>query len=104
MGVVIDVIQEEADRLSSLIKLYDAKIAELPKGSISEKARGNQLYCYLAYREGSRVRFDYLGPKNSQKDLQLRSQIEQRRKYEKLRRESFDNLKQAKKLLNVSKR
>lgn len=104
MSIVIDVIQEEADRLNSLIKLYDDKITELPKGSISEKVRGKHLYCYLAYREGGSVKFDYIGPRNSEKVQKLRLKIEKRRKYEKRKRDSMKNLKQVEKLINASKR
>ena len=79
MSVVVDVIQEESERLRSLIRLYDDKIAELPKGSLSEKVRGNRLYYYLAYRVGSSVKFDYIGPQNSEKVKDIREQFEQRR-------------------------
>lgn len=103
MSVVIDVIHEEAERLGSLISLYDDKIAGLPKGSISEKPRGNCMYCYLAYRKDGKVKFDYIGSKNSDKVRALRSQIEQRKKYEEKRYESIQNLKQIERLLNASK-
>lgn len=104
MSVVIDVIQEEADRLKSLIRLYGDKITDLPRGSISEKPRGNRMYCYLAYRKDGKVKFEYIGSRDSDKVLMLRSQIEQRKKYENKRRESMINLKQIERLLSASKR
>lgn len=103
MSVVVDVIQEEAERLKSLIRLYDDKIADLPRGSISEKPRGNRIYCYMAYREGGKVKFDYIGSNESDKAQRLRTQIEQRKKYEQQRRESLKNFKQVERLLNASK-
>jgi len=103
MSVVIDVIQEEANRLKSLIRMYDEKIAELPRGSISEKARGNRMYCYLAYRDGEKVKFDYIGSRDSENVHKLRLRIEQRIKYEERRRESMSNLKQVERLLNASR-
>lgn len=103
MSVVVDVIQEEAERLKSLIRLYDDKIADLPRGSISEKPRGNRIFCYLAYRKDGKVKFDYIGSKDSDKVYLLRSQIEQRKKYEEQKRESIRNLKQIERLLNASK-
>ena len=102
MSVVVDVILEESERLRSLIELYDGKIAELPKGSLSEKSRGNRLYCYLAYRDGSRVKFKYIGPQGSEEVQRIHEQIAQRRVYEERRRESVENLKQVEKLINVA--
>jgi len=102
MSVVVDVINEEAERLKSLIRLYDDKIAVLPKGSISEKPRGNRIYCYLAYRDGGKVKFEYIGSKDSDKVMVLRSQIDERKKYEGKRRESLKNLKQIERLLNAA--
>ncbi len=102
MSVVVDVIEEESRRLRSLIELYDGKIEELPKGSLSEKSRGNRLYCYLAYRDGSRVKFKYIGPQGSEEVQRIHEQIAQRRVYEERRRESVENLKQVEKLINVA--
>jgi hypothetical protein len=104
MSVIVDVIQEESEGLLSLIRLYDEKIAKLPKGSISEKVRGSHLYCYIAYRTGRRVKFDYIGPQKSRKVKEIREQIEQRKMYQERRRESLENLKQVEKLINASRR
>jgi hypothetical protein len=101
---MVDVIQEEANRLNALIMLYDNRIEELPRGSLSEKERGNHLYCYLAYRDGTRVKFNYIGPRDSEKVRLLQSQIKQRRKYEDRRRESIENLKQIEKMINAASR
>lgn len=103
MSAVIDVIREEAERLASLIKLYDEKVAGLPKGSLSEKVRGNKLYCYLAYREGSRVKFEYIGPAGSQQVLEIRKKIEERRKYEDLKKKAAKSLKQVEKLIHAAR-
>ncbi len=104
MSVIVDVIHEELIRLRSLIELYDEKIAEFPKGSVSEKSRGNRLYCYLAYRIGRNVRFEYIGSQDSERVKEVRKKIEQRKMYEERRREALKKLKQVEKLINVSKR
>lgn len=81
MPVMKDVLIEELERLERMEKAYLKKISELPKGSISMKKIAGKMYPYRAYREGNKVISEYL--KVNHKELeQLKSQINQRRKYE----------------------
>lgn len=103
MSVVGDVIKEEYNRLLSLIDLYDRKIAESIKGSISVKKRGSHVYYYLAYRENKRVKFRYIGKKGCSQVQEYTLEIEKRRKYEEMRKKTKESLKEIKKLLRVAK-
>ena len=103
MSAVKDVIKEEYNRLNSLVKMYDDKILLYPKGSISIKKRSGNSYCYLAYREKQKVRFEYIGKEGSEKAKEYARKIEQRHKYERMRKKSAYNLKEIRKLLRAAK-
>ena len=102
MSVVMDVLLEESNRLSSLIELYDKKISEFPKGSISKKVRNGHIYYYLAYHDNEKVKFDYLGKEGSKKVEEYSMKILKRRKYEEKRKKSKANLDEVKKFLRVA--
>lgn len=104
MSVIVDVIQDESDRLSELISFYDRKIADLPKGSISKKPRRGHLYCYLAYWVDGGVKFKYIGRDGSDKVVEVARMIEKRRKYESKRKNSKKNLAEVQKLLRAAGR
>ncbi len=78
MAAVFDILREERDRLIGLKARYSEQLAEFPTGSISHKLRGHRMYCYLARREGKRVRFVYIGPADSQRVRDLTAQLERR--------------------------
>jgi len=83
MAIISNMMREEKDRLDRMKKVYMEKISQLPKGCITYKTRGNRKYAYLKYREGKKVRTDYL--KLNEKELKdLEFKIKQRRKYIKL--------------------
>ena len=82
MGIARDILADEQQRLHELRRRYREQIRELPRGSISRKRRGNREYCYLAYREGRKVRFDYIGPVESDAVADLEKQIARRREIE----------------------
>ena len=103
MSVIYDVIKEENSRLESLMDLYDKKIAESLKGSLSLKKRGNNAYYYLAYRENKRVIFHYVGKEGSPQVQDYAVKIEKRHKYEEMRKKSKENLKEIRKLLRAAK-
>ncbi len=103
MSVIKNIIQEEYNRLNSLIELYNEKIAEYPRGSLSVKKRGVHAYYYLAYRDHQKVKFLYLGKERSEKVKEYAKKIEQRHKYERMRSKSKTNLNQIKVLLRAAK-
>ena len=104
MSVIKSVILEEHARLLEVVAEYDKKISQFPKGSIIRKQRGLKYYCYLSYREQGKVRSDYIGSEDSQDVLELTRKIEQRRRYERLRKEALQNLKDMKELIRAALR
>lgn len=81
MPVIKDVLKEELERLQRMEKAYLEKLSQLPKGCISMKKIAGKVYPYRSFRKGSQVRSEYL--KMSKEELELlKSQINQRRKYE----------------------
>jgi len=103
VSVIGDVIKEEYNRLNSLMKLYDKKIAESVKGSLSLKKRGKNAYYYLAYRENKRVIFHYIGKEGSSKVQEYAVKIEKRHRYEEMRKKTKENLVEIRRLLRAAK-
>jgi len=92
MAVLKEMFKEEKDRLLRMKKFYNSKIMDLPKGSIVFKNRGNKKYPYLVYREGEKVKTDYLkGGSDEMKEMELK--IKKRKKYIKLLREIDKDLR-----------
>ncbi len=81
MSYVKGILQEELDRLKSLYKKYDEIVSSLPRGSLSVKKRNHKEYLYLAYREKSKVKFKYIGPKRSDKAKEVIDNVELRKQY-----------------------
>lgn len=94
MGIVEDMLSEERSRLLELEKFYVKQISRLPRGSISMKRRGSREYCYLAYRDGRKVRFDYVGGASSEAASKLQAQIRKRREIEKKLERVVKNLRE----------
>lgn len=72
------VLRAERDRLDTRRAEISEKIDALPKGSFSVKRRWNQHYVYLAYREGEKVKFDYVGKAGLQHVEELRRRLANR--------------------------
>ena len=77
MGYLAVTIEREMAQMSTLRKMYEQKLAKLPKGSIHMKYRGGKPYHYLTYRNGARVMPDYVGTNEKQLKV-LREQLEHR--------------------------
>ncbi|HDP93979.1 MAG TPA: hypothetical protein ENN40_01300 [Candidatus Aminicenantes bacterium] len=82
MAMVFDILKEERERLIKLKEKYKCQIADLPKGSLSRKKRWNREYIYLAYREADKIKFDYVGPVDSEAAKELAEKIDHRRELE----------------------
>lgn len=55
MSILMEVLQEELERLDRQRQAYELHLSELPKGYISKKnIRGKEAY-YLQYREGDKI-------------------------------------------------
>jgi phosphatidylserine/phosphatidylglycerophosphate/cardiolipin synthase-like enzyme len=66
MSIIKHILDEELRRLQKLSKKYRHEIDGLPKGSLSRKRRGDNYYYYLAFRNGAKVKFIYVGKDSSQ--------------------------------------
>lgn len=66
MPYILGVLEEEQERLSSQRNDYMAILEKLPRkgGSIVEKEISGHTYHYFAYREGKKVRTEYIKKKD----------------------------------------
>lgn len=79
MNLIINTILQEKQRINYMLEKYQALLAGLPKGTISEKSVNGNIYYYLKYRDGKKVVSKYI----SKRDIEgLRKQIEKRRHVE----------------------
>ncbi|MFW5642895.1 MAG: hypothetical protein ACOCYQ_02610 [Alkalispirochaeta sp.] len=82
MALVFDIFEEEKRRLLSLKERYERQLSELPKGAPSRKKRWNREYLYLAYRESDKVKFDYIGPVDSEAAQNVEVKVRRRKDLE----------------------
>ena len=61
MDPVKGVLSEELANSERMLEKYKQAVKALPKGSLVAKKIRNGVFYYLAYREGRRIRFQYLG-------------------------------------------
>ena len=80
--MVFDILEEEKRRLLSLKKRYQHRLSELPRGSLSKKKRWNREYLYLAYRVSGKVKFDYIGPVDSDAAQDVAAKVNRRKDLE----------------------
>ncbi len=97
MSIAKDILQDEYNRLQSLLEEYINLINVLPKGSISKKKIKNNFYYYLVYRKKDKIKFDYIGKKDSEKYLIIKEQLVQRKKLS-------DNISEVKKYIKELKK
>jgi hypothetical protein len=100
-SVLKGVLKEEMQRLKSLVDVYKGEIKKLPKGSISIKHIRNGDYAYLAYRNGVKICFDYLGSADSGHVRHLKEKILERKKLESLMGQASKNLREVRRMLRV---
>jgi hypothetical protein len=99
MAVIFHVLKEEFERLQETESGYAKAIANMPRGAPRMQQRRNKNYLYLEYRDGDRVIHEYVGPEDSDKAKEVLEQVEQRRRYEKLLKETKSALKEVRKAL-----
>ncbi len=77
--MIINTMLQEKQRIDYMLVRYQTVLADLPKGTISEKPVNGNTYYYLKYRDGKKVVSKYI----RKKDIEgLRQQIEKRRHVE----------------------
>ena len=92
MAMVFDILEEEKRRLRSLKARYEQQLSELPKGSLSRKKRWNREYLYLAYRESGKVKFEYIGPVDSDAAQEAEANVLRRKALEEKLSQVEENL------------
>lgn len=80
-NMIREMLEEELDRNARAQEAYEAERDRLPRGSVSVKRRGGKEYCYLKYRDGSRVVTDYVGVA-SKVEPELRAAVARRKEIE----------------------
>ena len=60
MSILEDVLEEEYARSVRLCRHMERELNSLPKGSIRTRKINSHKYYYLNYRDGDKVRSDYL--------------------------------------------
>ena len=90
--MVFHILEEEKRRLLSLKARYERQLSELPKGSLSRKKRWNREYLYLAYRQSDKVKFEYVGPVDSDAAQEVETKVRQRKVLEEKLSQVEDNL------------
>ncbi len=103
MSYLKNIIQEEYERLQALSEKYQAAIASLPKGSISVKKRNQKEYLYLAYRQNGNVRFEYIGPAESEQSETVIKNITLRKNYQDKLKQVKSDLREIEKVLHGRK-
>ncbi len=99
MSVIFHVLKEEFERLVETEKAYTKAIAALPRGAPRIRTVRKRNYLYLEYRQGKQVIHVYIGPQDSDKAKDIMEKVEQRRRYEKLLKETKLALKDVRKVL-----
>ncbi len=90
--MVFDILEEEKRRLLSLKAQYQQQLSELPKGSLSRKKRWNREYLYLAYRDSGKVKFEYVGPVDSEAAQKTQAKVQRRKDIERKLSQVEENL------------
>lgn len=104
MGSMEGILKEELERLRELERGYRKAIQKLPKGSLQQKRINGIAYPYLVYRRSSKVVSRYLGRLSELELKKLKEEIEMRRKYQSLLRETRQNQSKIHKMLYGKKR
>ena len=79
MNLIVHTLLQEKSRIDYMIAEYEKQIEDLPKGTISQKVSGKNIYYYLKYRNGKKIVSQYI--KKDELEI-VHNQIERRRHIE----------------------
>ena len=94
--MILTTVMQEKQRIDYMLEKYQEALAELPKGTISEKQVKGNTYYYLKYREGKKIVSKYIGKKEIE---ELKQQIDKRRHIEAMIKSLLEELKIAETVL-----
>lgn len=101
MDTIKNVLQEELEYAIKLKKRYEEDLEKLPKGSLWKNKAGDKIYYSLAYREGKKVKFDYLGRLSAGEIKKYKENIDKRERYKKLLKDLKQEIRYLQKVLHV---
>ena len=78
-----DMLNEELRNSIQIRKDYELALNKIPKGSLVRKIISGREYFYLAFRDGKKVKFKYIGKLDKHEVLKYKEAIEYRRRYRK---------------------
>jgi hypothetical protein len=104
MDMIKNILGEELEDAEALIKHYQENLSKLPKGSLSVKNINGREYIYLQYREGGKVVSKSLEKLSEKEKKKLQNDISQRKKLERLIKETKQKIEYLKKALNIGQR
>lgn len=79
MNLILHTVMQEKQRIEYMLEKYQSELADLPKGTISEKTVDGKVYYYLKYRDGKKVVSQYVSKKEIDN---VRGLVEKRRHIE----------------------
>lgn len=97
MSILMEVLQEELDRLERQQAVYERDLQALPKGYISKKKIAGKEYCYLQHREGDKVISQYISAEDLPK---IEVQVKRRKQLEASLRRVREDQKKLRKVLS----
>ena len=98
MSIIKGIIEEERDRLKQLIDHYNNELSKLPKGSLLTRVINNKKYVYLNYRDEGKPVSKYIGKVDSAKVDELKIELKERKRIEKLLKQAKQNFDEIKKM------
>lgn len=96
MNLIINTVLQEKQRIDYMLAKYQEMLAELPKGTISEKQVKGNTYYYLKYRDGKKIVSKYVG---KQEVEAIKEQIDKRHHIEAMIKSLLEEQKLAEKVL-----
>ena len=96
MNLIISTVLQEKQRIDYMLTKYQEMLAELSKGTISEKQVKGNTYYYLKYRDGKKIVSKYVG---KQEVESIKEQIDKRRHIEAMIKSLLEEQKLAEKVL-----
>jgi len=101
MNAVQGVLYEELENSIRIKKRYIEALLQIKKGCLREKIVNGKRYFYLAYREGTKVKYSYLGKLSEQQIKEYRENQKKRKEYQKSIRTLNQQIKYLRKVVNV---
>ncbi len=99
MSTIFHIMKEEYERLTEAEHVYSKNISKMPKGTPRVKRIRNRDYLYLARREGKKVVYKYIGLADSDKAKIVIEQVNKRKRFAQLLKDTKKMLKDVKKVL-----